>query len=211
VELLDQHPGMRQAVESAAGRLEAEDSELSSLTWRHRRFRAGHRLDHTREPVFTDELAQPIQISHYSGSCCVDAGFAKPGPHGVLVVHQRHGARPRDTVLQARHAVGGRARRMHAKAQHVFEPVPVGRVPTADHVVEGVAQLLGDRSAAGCRHRAVIDRGHRDDLSGGSGEERLVGKVELTAGQAVFPDREARSRASVMAVFRVMPGRARLG
>ena len=78
VELLDQHPGIRQVVESAAGALERR-SQLAVMPDHGNACtsRAGHRLDHTREPVFTDEGAQSVQISHYRGSRCVDAGFAQ--------------------------------------------------------------------------------------------------------------------------------------
>jgi hypothetical protein len=43
--------------------------------------------------VIADEGAQGGNVSHHGGSRCVDACFAKPGPHRLLVVYQLDDAR----------------------------------------------------------------------------------------------------------------------
>src|SRR5258705_13148164 len=58
VELLDQHPGIRQVVESGAGALESRN-QLVDLPDHGNAgtSRPGHRLDHARKSMFTDESA----------------------------------------------------------------------------------------------------------------------------------------------------------
>src|SRR5262245_32463117 len=64
VELLDQPPSIRNAVEPAAGPLERRSQLVVMSDHRNAGTSgAGHRLDHTREPVFIDERAQRVQIS----------------------------------------------------------------------------------------------------------------------------------------------------
>src|SRR3546814_9962371 len=49
-------------------------------------------------------------------------------------------------------------------------------------------QLFGDRTATAFADRTIVDLANRRDFSGGAGEERLVGDIDLVARDASFDD-----------------------
>jgi hypothetical protein len=63
--------------------------------------------------------------------------------------------------------------------------MPVFAVLAGDHVEEGLLQRLGDRTRLAGADLALIQLADWRDLGGGTGEEALVGDVDVVARQAL--------------------------
>src|SRR6266567_4967902 len=74
------------------------------------------------------------------------------------------------------------------------EPRHVLRVAAVDHVEEHLLQFLGNRSALARTDGTVVELADRRDLRCGTGEERLVGDVELVARDAALDYRNPEFR-----------------
>src|SRR5262249_33845165 len=75
------------------------------------------------------------------------------------------------------------------------QPLGVLRIAAVDDVEERALDLGCDRSACAFAQRDAVVFADRRHLGRGAGEERLVGDVDLVAGDALLDDLEAEVRA----------------